>query len=142
MISRHDIVLRVTETGYQPACGAGSKQHAKLPVGSLVGARIARSRSLPQQRMYWKVLAAVIDATGRWRTPEELHLAIKFALGYVNPVLLTSGRRVLVPESTSFEAMNHEEFCAFTEAAYRLICDELMGGISLEQLLEEAHEHA
>lgn len=138
MSNRHDIILRVTAEGYAVADDAGHKQHSKLPVGSLVGARIARSRSLPQQRMYWAVLATVVDATGQWRTPEELHLAIKFALGYVNPVLLTSGRRIIVPESTSFDSMNHEEFCAFTEAAYRLICDEIMGGMSLEELLDEA----
>src|ERR1700761_9629535 len=102
MSGRHDIMLRATADGYQPVCDAGRKQHAKLPPGCVVGARIARSRSLPQLRMYWKVLALVVEATGKWRTPEELHLAVKFALGYVTPVLLQTGRRIIVPESTSF----------------------------------------
>lgn len=139
---RHQTALRVVDTGYEPADDFGRAQHAKLKAGSLVGARIARSRSVVQNALYWRVLQTVVDATGKWRTAEELHLALKVATGHVDLVRLTNGRMIKVPGSTSFDSMSQDEFQKYTEAAFRLICDEIMGGISLDQLLEEAHAYA
>ena len=135
---RHQIALRVTEHGYEPCDEAGRKQHAKLKVGSLVGARVARSRSVVQNALYWRVLQAVVDSTGQWRTPEELHLALKVACGYVDVVRLTNGRMIKVPGSTSFDALDQDGFQRYCDAAFRIICDEIMGGMSIEELLNEA----
>lgn len=108
---------------------------AKVPQGGTVAVRIIRSRSARQNAMYWRVLEMIIESTGRWRTPEELHAVLKVALGRVDIVQLLDGRRVLVPQSTSFQAMAQDEAQAYYDAAYRLLCTEVMGGISVDELL-------
>jgi hypothetical protein len=138
MIHRHEIPLRVTEAGYEPTEDIGRAQHAKMKVGAVVGGRIARSRSITQHRLYWKVIQTVTEATGRWATPEALHLALKLATGHIEVVQLLNGRLVKVPESTAFNAMNQTEFQAYCTQAFRIICDEIMGGMSIDELLTES----
>lgn len=136
MAGRHDIALRVTERGYEPVSDEGWKQHRRLKPGSLVGARIARSRSIQQHRRYWKVLECAVNATDWWATPELLHIALKEAAGHFTIVRLMNGRMIKVPGSTSFDEMNQEEFNAYCDAALRMLSDKLE--MSIEDLLEEA----
>jgi hypothetical protein len=104
-------------------------QHTEIPI------RVWRERSHEQNAMYWRALARVVEATGKWHTAEELHLALKVACGYVERVRLIDGRLVLVPGSIAFDRMNQEEAQLFYDAALRIVCDELMGGIEVEELL-------
>lgn len=141
---RHVTPLVVTTTGYEPTDPEGQAYHAKLKLGSVVGAEIARSRSLPQQRRYWSILAKVVElapsgVSGReWRTPETLHAALKCATGYIEIVQLIDGRMVKIPESTRFDQMGHEAFCDFMTAATKIIEDEILGGeMSCDELLAE-----
>lgn len=141
---RHVTPLRVTEEGYVPDDAEGRAYHAKLKPGQLVGAEIARSRSLPQQRRYWSILAKVVELApsgviGReWRTPEALHAALKCATGYIEIVQLIDGRMVKIPESTRFDQMGHEAFCDYLTAATKVIEDEILDGkMSCDELLSE-----
>lgn len=136
MAGRHDIPLRVTERGYEPASNDGWAQHKKLRPGTLVGARIARSRSIQHHRLYWKVLECAVAATDCWETPELLHIALKEATGHFTIVRLMNGRMIKVPGSTSFDDMNQDEFNAYCDAAFRILADKLE--MSIETLLDEA----
>jgi hypothetical protein len=140
MHSRHEIMLRVTDDGYQVVCDAAKKQHAKLKTGALVSGRIARSRSIHHHRLYWKVLECAVNATDWWDTPELLHIALKEATGHFTIVRLMNGRMVKVPGSTSFDEMNQDEFNSYCEAAFRILAEKLE--MSIENLLEEAHAYA
>jgi len=120
-----------------PADGRAGEMLSRIPQRSAVAVRLMRSRSHAQLAMYWSVLEKVVEATGRWRTAEELHLALKVATGHVDIVRLIDGRRVLVPESTAFDAMTQDEAQAFYDAAFRVICDEVMGGCSIDELLDQ-----
>ena len=136
MAGRHNVVLRVSERGYDPASDEAWEQHSKLKVGTLVGARIARSRSILQHRRYWKVLECAVAATDWWETPELLHIALKEATGHFTIVRLMNGRMIKVPGSTSFDDMNQDEFNAYCDAAFRILADKLE--MSIETLLDEA----
>ena len=138
MNRRHEILLRVTADGYLPMDDAGRAQHAKLKLGSIVGARIARSRSARHNALYWRVLEAVVKAGGRYDNVEHLHMALKVATGHVDVVRLLNGRLVKVPGSTSFDEMNQTEFTAYCTQAFRIICDEILGGMSIDELLAES----
>ena len=129
-------MLRVTKAGYEPADADAVAQHKKLPEGKLVGARIARSRSIVQNKLYWSVLGLAVDATGKWGSAEELHLALKVATGHVDLVRLVDGRLVKVPGSTSFDTLNQEEFQAYMDAAFRVLSDDV--GFDVERALEAA----
>jgi hypothetical protein len=137
---RHQIILRVTSAGYEPHDEAAVKQHSKFPVGVLVGAKIARSRSIQHHRLYWKVLQTAVEATGKWETAEALHQALKVATGRIEIVRLMDGRLIKIPQSTSFDEMPQDEFTAYCTDAFRILSDCI--GVPVEQLLEEAHDYA
>lgn len=75
-------------------------------------------RSLPQHRTYWKMLDAAVKATGRWASKEALHTALKVELGYVEPVFGLDGKvKGMIPDSTGFDAMSHDDFRSFFDRA-------------------------
>lgn len=136
---RNLIRLRVTESGYEPMDEAGEKQHAKMKVGDVVGAEIARSRSVVQNSYYWAVLAKVVThAPGEWRTPEALHEVLKVATGHVEIVKLIGGRLIKIPQSTSFDRMPHETFQQYLDAAFKVIGDEILGGMGVDEFMANA----
>jgi hypothetical protein len=132
------ILMRRIGGGLFPAEDKAAEMLLKLRPRVPVAIRVLRHRSPEQTALYWRCLERVVEATGKWRTPEELHLALKVATGRVDVVRLLDGRRVLVPESIAFDAMTQDEATAYFDAALRIVCDELMGGISVEELLEHA----
>lgn len=115
-----------------------AKIFGRIKDGQKVGVKINRRRSVPQNSRYWKILDCVIQATGRWRTPEELHLALKVATSNVDVVRLVDGRLIKVPGSTSFEEMSADEFQTYSEAAFRVIEDEILDGMGIDELLAHA----
>jgi hypothetical protein len=133
---RHTTLLRVTATGYEPTEEDGIKQHAKLKLGMTVGADIARGRSVVQNALYWKVLTVVVaHCPGRWRTAEALHEVLKVGTGHVEIVQLIDGRLIKIPQSTAFDAMKQNQFQVYLDAAFRIIEDEILGGVSIDELL-------
>ena len=110
----------------------------KIPRYTSVSVRILRERNHEQLALYWRVLDRVVEATGRWRCSEELHLALKIATGRISDIHLINGRKVLVPESVAFDQMNQEEFTRYFDAAMRVLCEEVMGGCSINELIDQA----
>jgi|SRR5215475_656161 len=110
----------------------------KIPRYTSVSVRILRERNHEQLALYWRVLDRVVEATGRWRCSEELHLALKIATGRISDIQLINGRKVLVPESVAFDQMNQEEFTRYFDAAMRVLCEEVMGGCSINELIDQA----
>lgn len=135
---RHPIQLKVTEAGYEPACEAAQKQHAKMKPGDIVGAEIARGRSVRQHRLYWSVLTKVVEHTGQWNTPEALHEVLKIETDHVEVVKLVSGRLIKIPESTAFDAMSQDRFQEYIDAAFQAIQTKLLDGMSVDQFMAEA----
>lgn len=86
---------------------------------------IARTkRSNPQNALYWRTLAAICEATGRWERPEALHMALKVQLGYVEPLMGLDGKiKGMVPDSTSFAAMTHADFRVFFDRAMAALAE-------------------
>lgn len=105
-----------------------------LPFGKPIGVRLHSDRSHEQNAMYWRVLERAVEATGRWHTADELHLALKVATGYVDKVRLLDGRLVLCPGSIAFDRMNQEEAQRYYDAALKIVADEIMG-CGIEDLL-------
>lgn len=118
-----------------PADAEAAARIRKIPVKTATTIRISRERSHEQNSMYWRVLERTVEATGRWRTAEELHLALKVATGFVDQVRLLDGRLVLVPGSIAFDAMGQEDAQRFYDAALKIVSEELMGGMPVEELL-------
>jgi len=89
--------------------------------GQRVKVEISEFRSNPRMRLYWRMLAIVVDATECAPTSEHLHSALKLELGYGTPVRLRNGMTVLVPGSIAFESMGEAEFKGFFDRAHRYL---------------------
>lgn len=46
-----------------------------LEIGRRITIKLQSDRSHEQLALYWRVLERAVEATGRWHTSEELHLA-------------------------------------------------------------------
>jgi hypothetical protein len=136
------VLMRRIGGGLFPTEARASELVRKIPPHTPVAVRIMRSRSSVQNAYYWRVLEEVVTATGRWRTPEELHNALKVATGHVEIVRLIDGRLIKVPRSTGFDSMSQDEAQHFYDAAFRIIADEIMGGMPVEDLLAHTVERA
>lgn len=121
-----------------PADARAAETLHKIPQRAPFSIRVQRERSHEQLALYWQCLERVVEATDRWRTAEELHMALKIATGYVEKVRLIDGRLVLVPGSIAFDAMSQDEAARYYEAALRILCEEVMGGCTVEELLQHA----
>lgn len=132
------ILMRRVGGMLHPADEKAAKLLRKIPPKVPIAVRILRHRNPAQNAMYWAVLERVVESTGRWRTPEELHLALKIATGMVTSMVLLDGRKILVPDSTAYDQMSEDDFSAYMDAALKIICNEVMGGISVDELLDHA----
>lgn len=130
------VLLAVTKTGYAPADEEARAQHAKQAAGDHVMARIDRPRSLPQMRLYWSVLHHVAEST-HWENAERLHVALKVRLGLYDLCKLPNGKTVPVVSSASFDAMNQDEFQKYMDGALKVLCEESLGGMVVDDLIDE-----
>lgn len=98
----------------------------RLPLNKRIDIRVWKERSAEQNALYWRILERAVEATGKWHTSEELHLALKVACGHVDKVMLLDGRLVLVPGSIAFDRMNQAEAQRYYDAALRIVAEEIM----------------
>lgn len=117
-----------------PADRHAAEELRKIPHRHTVAMRVLRPRSHEQLALYWRCLERVVEATGKFRSPQELHLALKIACGRVETVRLVDGRHVLVPDSVAFDQMSQDDFQAYFNDAMRIVESELIGG-EVEELL-------
>lgn len=119
------IIVHAIGSRLEPVSQMDAELIDGLPRGDLEITIKHRKRSLPQQRLYWKVLSDVVKATGKFPSPEHMHDEIKMALGYVEKRVTFDGRIYYRPDSTAFEKMDGAEFKVFFERAMELISREL-----------------
>jgi hypothetical protein len=111
---------------------------SKIPMGETLAVKLDRSRSNPQNRLYWAIIDHVAPAVG-YETPKALHKALKVALGYYDVVRLPSGKALVDTQSTAFDGMSQDEFQAYMDGAIRLICSDpnLLPGTNRDGLVDE-----
>jgi len=111
------IVMRHS-SGLRPVSGYDAEEVAAYAIGTEFDLVARTARSKPQHGTYWKALDAAVRATGRWNSREALHVALKVKLGRVEPIFDLRGVVIgMRPDSTSFAAMPHREFCIFMDEA-------------------------
>ncbi len=108
-------------------------EHVKLAVPK-------RPRNPNRHRLYWALMALVVDNTnGKWPNAEALHFAMKLHMGLIEEIASVNGEIILRPKSTSFSAMSEAEFSAFMNRVVDVICAEIMPGLDPQTLRMEAH---
>ena len=105
-----------------------------LVAGAEVTVDIKRPRSAKQHRWYWAMLRAVVDATDRWRSAQELHTWIRWRLGLYEPIAVDGETVILEWQSIAFGAMDEARFRWLIENATTEIAMET--GIDPDDLME------
>lgn len=126
---RAPIMMRRTAHGLFPVAAYDLERLDRYSIGATVEVRIMQRRSLPQQRLYWSILARVVENTDQWPSSEHLHEALKLHLGYTQPLRTVDGRTTWRPDSTAFAAMDAAEFKVFFDRSMELISTVILPGI-------------
>lgn len=91
-------------------------------------------RSNPQNRLYWSILGAVVEATQAWPTPAHLHEKLVKGCGFVTLVLDPfTGEYTEERDSTAFDAMPPDEFKVYMDTALGRLSEVL--GVDVIDLL-------
>ena len=92
---------------------------SQFAIGSEVEVRIMQRRSLPQLQLYWVILhLCVSNSEDKYGRAEDLHDALKIALGYSRRVPVIGGNEVIIlPGSISFGKMTQGDFKVYFDRA-------------------------
>ena len=120
--------------GLHPADDKAAQIFDRIPNDEVVTVRIMRERSAKENRLYWQVIEKVADATGR--NPQQLHTAVRVALGFVDAVRMLDGSLQEVPVSTADDVMTQDEAHEYHDAAFELLAEHLH--MSVEELLQHS----
>jgi hypothetical protein len=96
---------------------------------------IRRVRSPEHHRWFFALLRKVVQATGQWKSEEELLDALKFELGHTETRKDMFGKAYQAPKSIAFTKMDQDEFRSFAERAIEAIA--LATGIDPDELMRE-----
>jgi len=86
------------------------------PEGKQVLVKVRQARNAKHHRKYWGLIAAIVEATGAWPSPEACHRWVKARLQHYEAVEV-DGRIVWEWLPTDFASMPQAEFSRFYEAA-------------------------
>lgn len=120
------IIIRKTGAGLVPASAIDAEQLDAWKIGTEFDAKPRTKRSNPQNRLYWKILANVLEATSLsdlYPTSTKLHEALLRGLGYVTVTYDLDGAPHLTPDSTAFNEMDAEEFRTYFDKAMVLLAE-------------------
>lgn len=127
-----------TLSGLRPATPQTEDALAKIKLGATVRADIRQQRSGKQNALYWSILGLVADNMDGAVTSENLHVALKVKLGYVDTVRMRSGI-ITVPQSTDFGSMAQPDFALYFDKAMNLLVTEAIPGMDKDELLAEVN---
>lgn len=110
---------------FVPASAIDAELFDKIANGSEVEITVKQKRSNSRLRLYWSVLGAVVDATGRWHSKEDLSDALKMACGVSEIRHPLNGAPYLVPDSVAFSRMTETDFTAFMDRAFAMLAERI-----------------
>lgn len=101
-----------------PITAFDAEELASFPEGMLFDLVARNKRTLPLHRTYWTTLQRAVDATGKWKSREALHTALKVRMGLVEPIYDLKGNvSGMIPHSTAFAAMDQSQFKLYFDGA-------------------------
>lgn len=120
--------------------GLAETEIRELPIDKPLKVTITQARSLPQHRLYWAMIALVVDNLATPVSKDALHKWVKIRCGCVELIPLKSGEIDQVDGSIAFDEMDQLAFNAFFERAADLLCEHIIPGLGKASLVRQAHE--
>ena len=131
------VFLRRTLRGFEPASDASAEALRKIKLGDVVRADVRRPRNVKMHNRYWALVAFIWQNQSHFATMEDLHEAIKFRVGLVEPLRLPDGTEIQRAGSINFAAMDQTRFEAFWDKVCEYICRDVLPGVSRADLERE-----
>lgn len=112
-----------------PTDRASEKAIDEYGVGTVLKATLTQPRNVKHHRKYWALLGVIFDYQQTYNDLDELHAAVKCALGYGRTVKVSTetkgGTRIervtMIPGSIAFSKMDQKKFETFYERFVELV---------------------
>lgn len=132
------LMLSVLPNGLLKPLNRFDQEHitGRYAIGSRIKAKLTQPRSVKRHRLYWSVLAEVVEATGdRWCAVEDLHESVKISLRMLRGVSMLGGGVRYITESTDWATMDEGRYKVFFDKAMIVIEEDT--GIDMQALIKE-----
>ena len=113
---------------------------SKLPFGATIKAKVSKPRNPKHHAKIWALMTKVVEAGAPFPTAESLMFYIKVRTGHCDMVQGIRGHKFPMPRSISFAAMDQTAFSAFYDAAVKVICTEVLPGLTDGELMAEINQ--
>jgi hypothetical protein len=117
-----------------PYDGVGIDQIDSLKEGAVVTARLTQARNIKHHRLWFALLQTVYGAQTLFPTLDELHDAIKIAVGHCEERKTIDGITYWHPKSISFHALDQQGFSQFFDRAVNIVIEKILPNASREDL--------
>jgi hypothetical protein len=124
-IERAPLIMTRTRNGLSPVSAFEAELLERYAIGAELEILVKQKRSLPELRLYWKMLNHVNEATEAYPTAEHMHEALKLHLGYTTTIRLLDGSEALMADSCAFAAMDREAFKTYFRQAKQALAERL-----------------
>lgn len=131
--------------GLKPADDIALDAIRKVKHGEVVLVDIKRPRNLRHHRLYFALVTLVWENLPEetamlYKSPDELHDAIKVMTGLVREVRLPDGRSYIAPGSIAFDKMDQAAFEAFFDGVCEIVSKYFLPGVTSQELVGEIEE--
>jgi len=100
---------------------------------------VRRNRNILHHRKFWAILSLVCANSSKWNNPEQLLIALKIKLGYVNIVPGFDGTEIIQAGSIRFEVMDQDKFDKFYNTSLSILANEI--GCTIDELERNSGEY-
>lgn len=139
MSDERPIVFRRALFGLEATDDASEAALKSVKIGECVELKMKRPRNLQQHRLFWALMSKVHENQEHYKSPEEVCIAFKFAVGHVDSIKTARGV-IQVPKSIAFAKMDQIAFGEFFKRALDFCVAEVIPGIGKEELEREVME--
>lgn len=133
------ILARRTASGLIPADTQAEEELRRVPVGKPVYIEIKAARNPRQHRLLFALLKMLVNA-GAFPTTDAALIAVKFATGMIDSIVMSPTETQMIPKSIAFANMPQADFGIWFDAALKAVSERWLPGVSDESLRNEIEE--
>ena len=125
-----------------PADTTAEAMLGKIADGDIFLMKSHRARNPQHHRKFFALLDKIHEHLSdevleAYPTTDKLLIGIKYALGYMDTMMMPNGDVIKTPKSIAFESLDQTGFETFYQRVMRLACDQLLPGVTDAELEAE-----
>lgn len=127
-----DILLIKTLQGLKASDDESEEALKRFKIGDVIKAKISKPRNIKFHRKYFKLLSIVFENQERYKTTDQLLVAVKLKLQLYDIITTIDGKLAPVMHSISFSKMDEIKFTELYNNTLAILADFLQ--CDLEEL--------